>query len=127
MSLGFSEILFLVVFALVLFGPKKLPEIARQIGRAVAAFRTATSAFQSQMQHELEQLDPHGTVSSLHQMVSSPRDLIPELKSLGLHALTESSQSEGHLPAIPALAGDGLPQPLPAIASSSQHRESEHV
>ena len=38
MNLGFAEMFFLVVLALLLFGPKRLPEIARQMGKFMAEF-----------------------------------------------------------------------------------------
>lgn len=41
-SLGFPEILFILVLALIVFGPRRLPEIGRTIGRALGEFRRAT-------------------------------------------------------------------------------------
>ena len=43
MDFGFSgEIIFIMLLALILFGPRRLPEIARQMGRFMAEFRRAT-------------------------------------------------------------------------------------
>jgi Tat protein translocase TatB subunit len=108
MSLGFPEMLFLMVFALLLFGPRKLPEIARQLGRAVAAFRSATSALQSQMQRELQQLDPDGSISAVHEIVAAPRNLIPDLKTLGLQALTDT-QTARSVAVLPPPIGNSMP------------------
>ena len=57
MDFGFSEILFIFVLALLLFGPKKLPEIGRQVGRFLAEFRRAKNEFQSQLQEEMRRLE----------------------------------------------------------------------
>jgi sec-independent protein translocase protein TatB len=57
MDFGFSEILFIMLLALILFGPKKLPEIARQIGRFMAEFRRASSSFQTQIHEEIRKLE----------------------------------------------------------------------
>jgi sec-independent protein translocase protein TatB len=38
-GLGFSEILLILVVALLVFGPKRLPEIAQSLGRALGEFR----------------------------------------------------------------------------------------
>ncbi len=57
MDLGLSEILFIFVLALLLFGPKKLPEIGRQVGKFLAEFRRAKNEFQSQLQEEMRQLE----------------------------------------------------------------------
>lgn len=42
-SLGVPEILFILVVALLVFGPRRLPEIGRTIGRALGEFRRATT------------------------------------------------------------------------------------
>lgn len=57
MNLGFPEMIFLFLFALILFGPKKLPEIGRQIGKFMAEFKRASNEFKSQIESEISQLD----------------------------------------------------------------------
>lgn len=57
MNLGFSEMAFLVILGLLLFGPKKLPEIGRQIGRVLAEFKKASNEFQAQLNDEVRQLE----------------------------------------------------------------------
>ena len=42
-NLGFSELLVIFVIALLILGPKRLPDLARSLGEAVRAFRTAMS------------------------------------------------------------------------------------
>jgi len=42
---------------LVIFGPKKLPEIARQIGKAMNEFRRASNEFKSQIESEISHLE----------------------------------------------------------------------
>ena len=57
MNFSFSEILFLVLLGLVLFGPKRLPEIARTMGKFVAEFKRASNEFQSQIHDEIRKLE----------------------------------------------------------------------
>lgn len=57
MNLGFSEMVFLFVLALLIFGPKKLPEIGRQVGRFMNEFRRASNEFRSQIESEINSLD----------------------------------------------------------------------
>src|SRR5216684_7599499 len=57
MNLGFPEMIFLFLFALILFGPKKLPEIGRQIGKALNEFKRASNEFKAQIESEISNLD----------------------------------------------------------------------
>lgn len=57
MNLGFPEMVFVVILAFMLFGPKRLPEIARQLGKFVAEFKKASSDFQSQIHQEIRKLE----------------------------------------------------------------------
>jgi Tat protein translocase TatB subunit len=57
MNLGFSEMVFLFVLALLIFGPKKLPEIGRQIGRFMNEFKRASNEFRSQIESEINSIE----------------------------------------------------------------------
>ncbi len=57
MQLGMPEMIFIVLLALVLFGPKKLPELARQLGKAMAEFKKASNEFKSQLETEMMNID----------------------------------------------------------------------
>lgn len=57
MTLGFSEMVFIVVLALLLFGPRRLPEIARTWGKFMAEFRRASNEFQGQIHEEIRKLE----------------------------------------------------------------------
>src|SRR6201998_1216442 len=52
-SLGIGYSLILMVMALVVFGPRRLPEIGRQIGKLMYEFRKASNDFKFQMEEEL--------------------------------------------------------------------------
>lgn len=57
MNLGMPEMIFLFVMALIIFGPKKLPEIGRQVGRALNEFKRASNEFKAQIETEISQID----------------------------------------------------------------------
>jgi Tat protein translocase TatB subunit len=57
MDLGFSEMVFLFILALLIFGPKKLPEVGRQIGRFMNDFKRASSDFKAQIESEINALE----------------------------------------------------------------------
>ena len=75
-AMSFSDTVFLFFLALILFGPKKLPGMARQAGRLLAELRRASNEFKSQIETEIAHLEvekaqpvfpasaPQGTVAS---------------------------------------------------------------
>jgi Tat protein translocase TatB subunit len=80
MNLGFPEMIFLVLLALMLFGPKKLPEMARTVGKFMAEFKRASNEFQGQIHEEirkmeLEEADPTKHIAAEVAKLSSDEDL----------------------------------------------------
>jgi sec-independent protein translocase protein TatA len=80
MSLGFPEMVFIVVLALLLFGPRRLPEIARTWGKFMAEFKKASNEFQGQIHEEirkleLEEADPRKHLEPEIAKLSSDEDL----------------------------------------------------
>ena len=57
MNLGLPEMIFIFLMALIIFGPKKLPEIGRQIGKALNEFKRASNEFKAQIETEINNLD----------------------------------------------------------------------
>ena len=57
--------IFIFFVALVIFGPKKLPEIGRQIGKALNEFKRASNEFKSQIEAEISQIDLENQKPSL--------------------------------------------------------------
>lgn len=55
--MSFADTVVLFVLALLLFGPKKLPAIAKQIGKALNEFKRASNEFKSQIEAEISQLE----------------------------------------------------------------------
>jgi len=55
--MSFPDTVVLFILALLLFGPKKLPQIARQVGKALAEFKRASNEFKAQIEAEISQLE----------------------------------------------------------------------
>jgi sec-independent protein translocase protein TatA len=53
-SLGWSEILIILIIALIIFGPRKLPELGKSLGQSLAQFRKASEDFKRQWEEEVE-------------------------------------------------------------------------
>jgi sec-independent protein translocase protein TatB len=65
---SFSDSIFLFILALLLFGPKKLPMLARELGKWVGEFRRASNEFKMQMEEELrlsEQADRQKQIAAM--------------------------------------------------------------
>lgn len=52
-SLGSTELLFILVMALVFFGPRKLPQLSRSLGKNLAEFRRASEDFKRTWEREV--------------------------------------------------------------------------
>jgi sec-independent protein translocase protein TatB len=52
-GLGFGEIVIILVLALVLLGPQKLPEVAKQLGKGLRDFKKASDDLKGQFEQEL--------------------------------------------------------------------------
>ena len=52
-SLGSTELLFILVIALIFFGPRKLPQLARSMGKGLAEFRKASDDFKRTWEREV--------------------------------------------------------------------------
>lgn len=56
-GIGLPEMALIMVVALLVFGPKKLPEIGRSMGKAIRGFQEASKEFESEFKREAEQLE----------------------------------------------------------------------
>jgi sec-independent protein translocase protein TatA len=56
-GIGLPEMAVILVVALLVFGPKKLPEIGRSFGKAIRGFQDASKEFESEFQREAQQLE----------------------------------------------------------------------
>ncbi len=54
-SIGAPEVLVILVVALLVLGPERLPEVARQAGRVLAEVRRMSSGFQAEMRNAMQQ------------------------------------------------------------------------
>lgn len=55
--LGIPEMIVIGILALLIFGPRKLPELGRSVGKALAEFRRASNDIRSTLENEMHELD----------------------------------------------------------------------
>jgi len=52
-SLGFPELIVIFVIALIIFGPRKLPEIGKSLGKSLAEFKKASNELRNTLEEEI--------------------------------------------------------------------------
>jgi TatA/E family protein of Tat protein translocase len=72
--LGMNEIIVIMVIALIVFGPRKLPDLGKSLGQAMAQFRRASDDFKRtwEQEVELEKNRPGGGATSSSYSYNSP-------------------------------------------------------
>ncbi|HUV96123.1 MAG TPA: twin-arginine translocase TatA/TatE family subunit [Acidobacteriaceae bacterium] len=86
--MSLPDTVFIFVLALIIFGPKKLPEIGRQLGKLVGEFRRASNEFKFQIEEELRQAE-----------LSDRNTTAPAKKELETSASAEASTEASDSPA----------------------------
>src|SRR5438132_5954019 len=67
-TVGVQEMIVIFVIALVLFGPKKLPELGRTIGKAITEFRRASNELKATFEREMQTLErEHSSIKEVTQ------------------------------------------------------------
>src|SRR5271170_7997719 len=82
--MSLPDTIFIFGLALVIFGPKKLPEIGRQLGKLVLEFRRASNEFKMQIEEELraaEQADRQKQIAAA-QTVTPVNEEVAELTAV---------------------------------------------
>ncbi len=79
-TLGMPELILIFVVALLLFGPRKMPDIGRSIGRALGEFRRASNEFKRTIEDEVaaeEIRDVEKDLKGIKKAVNAPLDFEP--------------------------------------------------
>jgi sec-independent protein translocase protein TatB len=105
-----GDTIFIFCLALIIFGPKKLPEIGRQIGKLMVEFRRASNEFKMQIEEELrasEEAERQKEISTATTMLPTPA---PVLASSAYEAAVAAEEALAS-PPTPVIAppSTGLP------------------
>jgi sec-independent protein translocase protein TatA len=72
-GIGLPEMILILVIALLVFGPKKLPEIGRSLGKAIRGFQDASKEFENEFKREAQEIEDSVTMKAqLEAEKSSP-------------------------------------------------------
>ena len=61
-SIGMPELIIIFVIALIIFGPRKLPELGRSLGKSLSEFKRASNELRSTLEEEIRVEDQRATV-----------------------------------------------------------------
>ncbi|NJR39141.1 MAG: TatA/E family twin arginine-targeting protein translocase [Leptolyngbyaceae cyanobacterium CSU_1_4] len=107
-GIGLPEMALIMVLALLVFGPKKLPEIGRSLGKTVRSFQDASKEFESEFKREAEQIE---------RTINEPMKATLEPKALSESAT--HAESAEVIEKVPASAREGSEE----VGSASEHAE----
>ena len=79
-GIGMPEMILILAIALVVIGPKKLPDLAKSLGRAMREFKKATSEFKETMQIDNELTEVKKAFDDINEDVKQAVDLKPEFE-----------------------------------------------
>lgn len=93
-GIGTPELLLILAVALIVIGPKKLPDLAKSLGRAMGEFKRATSDLKQSIEQE----------SGLSEVRNHLQDVKQDL-------LKPQADAEAHVEKIPPVAGESITTP----------------
>ena len=79
-NLGAGEIILILVFILIFFGPKKIPEIAQGLGKGIREFKKATREIQDAVEKEVTQVKDVGVIKEVKEVKELAQDLTKSTK-----------------------------------------------
>ena len=71
-SLGMPELIVIFVIALIIFGPRKLPELGRSLGKSLAEFKRASNELKSTLEEEIRLEDQRINLEASRATAPSP-------------------------------------------------------
>lgn len=104
----FGDSIFIFLLALVLFGPKRLPEIGRQIGKLLAEFRRASNDFKMQIDEELRNMEQQERQKQLEATAAKSQAEAPQLPA------ETTATAEPATPATPTIQPPSTGEPVSA-------------
>jgi len=89
--LGMPEIIMIFIVGLLLFGPRKMPELGRSIGRALGEFRRASNEFKRTVEDEVAAEDIRAVEKDLREIKDAGTDAVKK----AVDAATEETEEQG--------------------------------
>jgi Tat protein translocase TatB subunit len=94
-GIGMPEMLLILAIALIVIGPKKLPDLAKSLGRAFAEFKRATSELKESLEIDSELKDIKTTFNGMSNEIKEAMDVDVNAES-GNQKTGDDSQKDDH-------------------------------
>ena len=92
-SIGMPELIIIFVIALIIFGPRKLPELGRSLGKSIAEFKKASNELKSTLEEEIRLEDQRSSIeaSKAAAPVAAPAPAIPHEETVPVRKVDQSA------------------------------------
>ena len=122
-SIGMQELILIGAIALIVFGPRKLPQMARTVGKMMAEFRKATSDFKETWEKEVdfEELKDESSlkpISNIENTIAKSDDTIPN--QIAAPEIKEVRQEEFEKKFQPTESVKELPERVVKVSTGKQ-------
>ena len=117
-SLGLPEMLLIFIVALIVFGPKRLPEIGRTIGKALGEFKKATDDFKNTIEREVH-------VDEMKQLSSTQLPVIDTVSRSEPAAEPAAAPQPTHDPAEPMTAEPMTAEQMTALSAAPSPQKND--
>lgn len=119
-SIGMSELILIGIVALIIFGPRKLPQMAKTMGKTMADFRRATNEFKETWERE---------ASVLEELKIDENDLNPEHKldnTISRKSLAGETEKDNLVPEIREIEVEKIKESLAPESAETEIKTSEN-
>lgn len=126
-NLGFSEMLVILAVALIVFGPQRLPDIARSLGKALGHFRRTAADLRSTVEREVRSSELGGALDEARSLarladprigpLSAPAFAPDPVATAPARAVEPTRDADGR-EAAPEVAADT--DPAPSLADATE-------
>lgn len=126
-GIGMPELIIILVVALLVVGPKKLPDLAKGLGKGLSEFRKATDAIKSEITETETYKDFHEVTSTVKDTVSSmnPKEILDVDAVLEPKKPKENLEARGDVYKLAAGEAESAPKPDAPPAPITQGQDGE--
>ncbi len=131
-NIGLPELLIIAAIALIVFGPNKLPELARAFGKAMREFKKATEEVKESFEAETRELDElkstitdDKALADLAEEISKPLEVHDPPPPIPAESIPQEAPSPEEGSALQSVAGNSQPKILTEASAKEAEKKVE--